>query len=74
VPITSAAELEDLLGPPGVAAAHEGRPELHAIDVEWIARSPMVPVATSAADGTCEAVAGPDPLRTCASPWLCSGR
>lgn len=59
--ITSVAELEDLLGRPGPAAANKGRATLHAIDVEWIAHSPMVLIATSAADGTCDVSPKGDP-------------
>ena len=59
--ITSVAELEDLLGRPGRAAADKGRAALHAIDVEWITRSPMVLIATSGADGTCDVSPKGDP-------------
>ena len=59
--ITSVAELEDLLGRPGPAAVNKGRAELHAIDAEWIAHSPMVLIATSATDGTCDVSPKGDP-------------
>ncbi|MDT7705670.1 MAG: uncharacterized protein QOG20_1277 [Pseudonocardiales bacterium] len=59
--ITSAAELEALLGQPGPAAVNKGRTALHAIDVEWIAHSPMLLIATSAADGTCDVSPKGDP-------------
>lgn len=59
--ITSVAELDELLGRPGPAAANKGRFLLHAIDVAWIAHSPMVLIATSAADGTCDVSPKGDP-------------
>jgi PPOX class probable FMN-dependent enzyme len=59
--ITTAAELEDLLGQPSPAAANKVRTSLHAIDQEWIAHSPMVLVAGSAADGTCDVSPKGDP-------------
>jgi uncharacterized protein len=59
--ITSVAELENLLGQPLPWVAAKGRGSLHAIDVEWIARSPMLLIATSAADGTCDVSPKGDP-------------
>jgi len=59
--ITSVAALEDLLGQPRPAAVNKGRTALHAIDVEWIAHSPMILIATSATDGTCDVSPKGDP-------------
>jgi uncharacterized protein len=59
--ITSVAELEDLLGQPLPWVAAKGRRSLHAIDVEWIAHSPMLLISTSAADGTCDVSPKGDP-------------
>lgn len=59
--ITSVAELEDLLGQPLPWIAAKGRRSLHAIDVEWLAHSPMVLIATSSADGTCDVSPKGDP-------------
>jgi uncharacterized protein len=55
------AELEELLGQPLAWIAAKGRRSLHAIDVEWIAHSPMLLMATSAADGTCDVSPKGDP-------------
>jgi PPOX class probable FMN-dependent enzyme len=61
VEITTVAELEDLLGTPGPAAANKSRQSLHALDVRWIAHSSMIFMATSAADGTCDVSPKGDP-------------
>lgn len=59
--IATVAELEALLGTPGPAAANKGRRSLHAIDGSWIARSTMIFLSTSAADGTCDVSPKGDP-------------
>jgi uncharacterized protein len=59
--IATVAELEDVLGLPLPRVAGKGRDSLHAIDVEWIAHSPMVLIATSGADGTCDVSPKGDP-------------
>lgn len=59
--ITTVAELEEVIGTPGRAAADKGRRALHPMDVRWIAHSRMVFLATSAADGTCDVSPKGDP-------------
>jgi uncharacterized protein len=61
VEITTVAELEDLLGTPGPAAADKSRQSLHALDVRWIAHSSMIFIGTSAVDGTCDVSPKGDP-------------
>jgi uncharacterized protein len=59
--ITTAAELEGLLGVPLPRVRHKERGALHPLDVAWIAHSPFCLVATSAADGTCDVSPKGDP-------------
>jgi PPOX class probable FMN-dependent enzyme len=59
--ITSEAELRELLGTPMPRAAAKDRPALHPLDREWIAASPFLLLATSAADGTCDVSPKGDP-------------
>jgi uncharacterized protein len=59
--ITSVAQLRDLLGAPGPRAATKERVRLHQIDREWLAASPFCVVATSDADGNCDASPKGDP-------------
>jgi PPOX class probable FMN-dependent enzyme len=59
--ITSTAELRELLGPVHHRAATKDRPRLHELDKEWLAASPFVLIATSAADGTCDVSPKGDP-------------
>lgn len=60
--ISTVAELEELIGgAPLPWIGDKARPRLDAIDVEWIARSPFVLLATSAADGTCDVSPKGDP-------------
>jgi uncharacterized protein len=61
VEITTAAELGTLLGEPSPAARDKVRDRLAAVDVAWIAATPMVFVATSAPDGTCDVSPKGDP-------------
>ncbi|HEY0815691.1 MAG TPA: pyridoxamine 5'-phosphate oxidase family protein [Pseudonocardia sp.] len=61
VEITTVAELEGVLGTAGPVAANKGRHSLHALDVQWIAHSSMIFMATSAADGTCDVSPKGDP-------------
>lgn len=62
VEISTVAELEELIGgPPLPWIGDKARARLDAIDVEWIARSPFLLVATSAADGTCDVSPKGDP-------------
>lgn len=60
--ITTEAELDALIGgAPLPWIADKARTRLDAIDAEWIARSPFVLLATSAADGTCDVSPKGDP-------------
>ena len=46
VPVSSEAELRDLLGEPSARAASKERPRLHQRDREWLAASPFCLIAT----------------------------
>ncbi|RDI43918.1 pyridoxamine 5'-phosphate oxidase family protein [Nocardia mexicana] len=59
--ITTAAELRELLGEPNHRAATKERVALHSRDRQWIATSPFVVLATSDADGNCDASPKGDP-------------
>jgi PPOX class probable FMN-dependent enzyme len=59
--IATAADLEALIGTPLPRIAQKQRPTLDPIDVEWIARSPFLVLATSDADGRCDASPKGDP-------------
>jgi PPOX class probable FMN-dependent enzyme len=59
--IGSVAELEAVVGVPLPRIAQKQRPVLDAIDVDWIARSPFLVLATSDADGRCDASPKGDP-------------
>ncbi|MFK0203363.1 pyridoxamine 5'-phosphate oxidase family protein [Streptomyces lavendulae] len=61
VEITSEAELRELLGPVEPVAAAKGRPSLHEHHRQWIDRSPLCLIATSAADGSCDVSPKGDP-------------
>lgn len=59
--ITSAAELRELLGEPAPRAATKERTRLHPRDREWIATAPFAVLATSDAEGRCDASPKGDP-------------
>jgi uncharacterized protein len=59
--VCSAAELRDLLGDVGQRAATKDRARLHGKDREWLAASPLCVLATSDADGNCDASPKGDP-------------
>ncbi|RDI65937.1 pyridoxamine 5'-phosphate oxidase family protein [Nocardia pseudobrasiliensis] len=59
--ITTAAQLRELLGEVGERAANKERVVLHPRDREWIATSPFVVLATSDAEGNCDASPKGDP-------------
>ena len=46
VPVSSEAELRDLLGEPSARAVSKERPRLHQRDREWLAASPFCLIAT----------------------------
>ena len=54
-------ELVELLGTPGERAANKGRPALLDVDRDWLASSPFCVLATSDADGNCDASPKGDP-------------
>ena len=59
--ISSLEELEGLLGTPNERAANKGRPALLPVDLDWLAASPFCVMATSDADGSCDASPKGDP-------------
>ncbi len=59
--ITTLEELEALVGTPAPAAANKSRSALDELDVEWIAHSPLLMLATSNADGQCDVSPKGDP-------------
>ncbi len=59
--ISSAGELRDLLGTPSGRAVSKERTRLHAVDREWLAISPFCIIATSDAEGNCDASPKGDP-------------
>lgn len=61
VEVTSESELRELLGEPTPQNADKSRPSLHALDREWLARSPLCLIATSDADGACDVSPKGDP-------------
>ena len=50
-----------LLGDPAPAALAKERTALHELDRQWLAASPVLPVATSGADGSCDVSPKGDP-------------
>ncbi|GLV86914.1 hypothetical protein Slala03_66030 [Streptomyces lavendulae subsp. lavendulae] len=61
VEVTSADELGELLGEPTPGASVKVRSCLHEHDRQWLAASPLCVVATSGADGSCDASPKGDP-------------
>ena len=61
VPITSEAELRELLGEPSVRSRTKERARLHARDREWLAASPLGLIATCDTDGNCDVSPKGDP-------------
>jgi hypothetical protein len=59
--ISSEEELREVLGEPTARALGKERTALHELDRAWIAASPFVLVATSAADGGCDVSPKGDP-------------
>jgi uncharacterized protein len=59
--IASVDELVALLGEPGERARDKSRPALLDVDRDWLAATPFCVMATSAADGTCDASPKGDP-------------
>ncbi|WP_129842546.1 MSMEG_1061 family FMN-dependent PPOX-type flavoprotein [Streptomyces sp. RFCAC02] len=61
VRISSEGELDALLGTPHPVVIDKVRPDLGESERDWIARSPLCMVATSAPDGTCDVSPRGDP-------------
>ena len=60
--ITTPEELREVLGgQPGERAATKERPALHPLQIEWLRSSPFCVLATSDADGNCDASPKGDP-------------
>jgi PPOX class probable FMN-dependent enzyme len=60
--ITSEAELREALGgEPTERVATKDHPRLHPLEIEWLRLSPFCVIATSNADGTCDASPKGDP-------------
>ena len=59
--LTTETELRALLGTPSGGAVRKERDHLHDLDLAWIAASPFLLMATSAADGTCDVSPKGDP-------------
>jgi PPOX class probable FMN-dependent enzyme len=59
--IDSVDDLVALLGTPGERAATKGRPALLQVDRDWLAASPFCVLATSDAEGNCDASPKGDP-------------
>ena len=59
--IETLGDLTELLGEPNERAANKGRPALLDVDRAWLAATPFCVMATSAADGTCDASPKGDP-------------
>jgi PPOX class probable FMN-dependent enzyme len=61
VPVSSEAELRDLLGEPSQRAVTKERARLHQRDREWLAASPFCLIATADAGGHCDVSPKGDP-------------
>ncbi len=61
VPVRSAAELREILGPVSERARTKTRSVLSEIDRQWLAASPFCLMATSAGDGSCDVSPKGDP-------------
>lgn len=59
--ISTTEELVDLVGTPNERAVTKGRPALVEIDRKWLAATPFCVLATSDADGNCDASPKGDP-------------
>ncbi len=61
VPVSSEAELRDLLGEPAARSVTKERPRLHQRDREWLAASPFCLIATADDGGRCDVSPKGDP-------------
>ncbi|NUT58237.1 MAG: pyridoxamine 5'-phosphate oxidase family protein, partial [Agromyces sp.] len=60
-PVTSVAELEELVGQPLPAARNKVRDRLHELDRAWLAASPLCFIATADAEGNADVSPKGDP-------------
>lgn len=60
-PVTTVAELREIIPPPLGRAASKTRPTLHDLDRQWLAASPLCLVATSDAEGNLDVSPKGDP-------------
>jgi PPOX class probable FMN-dependent enzyme len=60
-PVTTADELEALIGTPEPRTANKARPVLHDVDRQWLAASPLLFIATSDAAGALDVSPKGDP-------------
>lgn len=61
IPVTSAAELEAIVGVPEPRTANKARPSLHPMDREWLAAASLVFIATSDDQGNLDVSPKGDP-------------
>ncbi|WP_026378492.1 MSMEG_1061 family FMN-dependent PPOX-type flavoprotein [Agromyces italicus] len=61
IPVTTAAELEAIVGAPLPTAANKTRDRLHEVDLAWLAASPLAFVATSDEEGNLDVSPKGDP-------------
>lgn len=61
IPVTSVAELEEIVGTPLPTAANKTRDRLHEVDVAWLAAAPLAFVATSDEEGNLDVSPKGDP-------------
>jgi len=61
IEVTTYDELREIVPPPLGAVVDKERKALHPLDRDWLAASPFVLMATSAADGTCDVSPKGDP-------------
>lgn len=60
-PVTTTAELEEIIGRPLPAARDKSRPRLHELDRQWLAASPLCFVSTADAAGNADVSPKGDP-------------
>ena len=61
VPVNTAEELRDILGPVSERARTKTRSSLHELDRQWLSASPFCLMATSAQNGSCDVSPKGDP-------------
>jgi uncharacterized protein len=61
-PVSSEAELTELLGEPSIAVVEKDRARLHALDKRWLAASPFCLIGTANERGQCDVSPKGDPM------------